>query len=206
MGKKLEDLTGRTYGRLVILGDSGERKHSKRLWTCKCTCGTIRLVPTQALKSGNTTSCGCYRIERITKHGMSYSRVYRIWDGMLQRCTNSNHTEYANYGGRGISVCDSWKDFMVFLADMGESPEGLSLDRIDVNGNYEPSNCKWSTSVEQANNKRTNKILEYNGEKLTLSQWAKKLSINYSTLSNRISTGWTIEKALTTKVRISRGI
>src|SRR5690606_34445144 len=139
------------------------------------------------------------------KHGHSSSGkltpTYSAWTGMLTRCRNPKDKNYENYGGRGITVCNSWLDFPAFLADMGEAPPGMSLDRIDVNGGYEPGNCRWATADQQSNNKRNNVFFEFQGERLTAPQWARKLGMKRVTLERRLNFyGWSIEKALTTPV------
>lgn len=146
-----QDITGQRFGRLIVLslyrrGSSGV--HSR--WLCLCDCGQTRVASGSSLKRGRTTSCGCGRIT----HGSWGSPTYRSWHMMLQRCTNPRNTHYAYYGGRGITVCERWLKFENFLADMGERPLGTSIDRIDVDGNYEPGNCRWATPKQQMNNRR----------------------------------------------------
>lgn len=126
------------------------------------------------------------------------SRAYRSWNYMLQRCYNAKNTKFPLYGGRGISVCERWHHFPNFLEDMGECPEGLSLDRKDSNGNYEPNNCRWATPIEQSNNIRTNRFLEFNGSRKTMAQWAREIGCSAATLTNRLKRGWSLEKTLTT--------
>jgi hypothetical protein len=128
---------------------------------CVCDCGSVRVVLSQSLRTGKSVSCGCYSTEvnkARARHGHNRkghkSRTYTTWNMMTQRCLNPNNDRYYDYGGRGITVCERWLDFANFLADMGERPEGTSIDRIDVNGNYEPTNCRWATSAEQGTNKR----------------------------------------------------
>ena len=135
-------------------------------------------------------------IRRAT-HGMTNTRLYRIWQNMFDRCKNKNNPGYKNYGGRGIIVCERWEKFHNFYFDMGDPPKGLTLERINNDGNYEPSNCKWATRKEQTNNARSNIVIEYNNQKLNLSQWAEKTGINYTTLYKRIKSNWPIEHILT---------
>jgi len=137
----------------------------------------------------------------MTKHGYSGSLIYHIWRAMLNRCSNSNISTYRHYGGRGIKVCKRWLDIKNFIKDMGEKPENMSLGRIDNNKGYFPSNCRWETHTQQANNKRTNRMVEYRGQTLTVTQWARKLKIKSNCLWARLHKGWSMEKTLSTPIR-----
>ena len=134
-------------------------------------------------------------------HGMSKTSTYKSWEAMIQRCSNASLKSYKNYGGRGISVCDEWTKFEKFYADMGIKPNGCSIDRIDVNGNYNQLNCRWSTMKQQNRNRRNNRLIEFNGETMCVNEWAESLGINKRTLLNRLTNGWEIKKALTHPVR-----
>ena len=151
------DLTGRRFGRLVVVGEAGRTKRGKITWECLCDCGKTTVIIGDNLRSGNTLSCGCYGREVVryanTTHGMARTREYNIWEGMKNRCQNKTHPDYPNYGGRGIKVCSRWMSFENFFFDMGVS-HGLSIDRINNDGNYEPSNCRWATASEQNLNRR----------------------------------------------------
>jgi hypothetical protein len=162
---KLIDLTGRKFGRWTVLGRANHNDaHNKPLWVCRCDCGVERLVTGGNLRSGISQSCGCLKSERTRavhfKHGHSRAqngkrpRVYTTWLGMLQRCLNPRNPGFHNYGGRGIIVCKRWHKFENFYADMGDPPDGLTLDRKDNDKGYSPQNCKWSTRLEQVHNRR----------------------------------------------------
>ena len=200
------DLTGLRFGMLVVIG----RKVAKGrgYWVCKCDCGNETTARTDSLKSGHTSSCGCLsrtkRREALTTHGHWGSRLYSIWHGMIQRCTNPNNANYIRYGGRGIHVCAEWKNsfesFFEWATDNGYD-DNLSIERIDNDGNYCPQNCRWATMEEQANNRRTSYTITFNGETHTLSEWAKITGINRSTLMSRLASGWEIERVLSPEIQ-----
>jgi hypothetical protein len=153
------DLTGQRYGRFTVLSFAGIDKHSSTTWQCQCDCGAIRTVVGSKLRSGRAKSCGCLSVEsfgnRNRTHGLSKLPEYTIWKLMRGRCNNPNGLHFADYGGRGIKVCERWTNFENFYADMGSRPSKLhSIDRINNNGCYEPSNCQWATQVQQTNNRR----------------------------------------------------
>lgn len=201
MPKKL-DLTGRKYGQLTVIKEHG-KDHRGYTWLCKCDCGEENIIAVgDDLRSGHKTSCGCLRWQGTPKHGLSDSAIRQAYYNMKKRCDHPKNKSYKNYGGRGITYCEKWKTFKGFLDDMLESYEvGLSLDRIDVNGNYNKENCRWADKIVQANNTRTNHIVEYKGEKLTIAELCRKYHVNYSLLNDRINEGWEIEKALCEKTR-----
>lgn len=156
---KLIDLTGQRFGRLVVLGRDGSDKYGSALWRCRCNCGNEVLVTSSNLR--RTNSCGCLRRELVTKrdtaHGQRFTRLYRVWQGMKTRCNTPSSTSYRWYGARGITVCDEWmnnfESFRSWALTHGYRDD-LTIDRINVDGNYEPDNCRWATVAEQQHNKR----------------------------------------------------
>lgn len=184
------DLTGKKFGRLSAL-QRAENRGGHTVWRVACDCGKILDVRAQHLRNGNTKSCGCLDrdvlIARSTKHGAHGSSAYISWAGMMSRCTNPNHTDYHLYGGRGITVDPRWHDFSVFLKDMGQRPPKTSLDRIDTDGMYTKSNCRWATSCEQSRNKRNNRWIKFGNEQKVLSDWAQHFGISPSALHRMLS-------------------
>lgn len=180
------NITGQRFGKLTAVGVTYHR--GRREWSCLCDCGKTTFVPTGVLKAGRSKSCGCLRHElRARKtHGCSNNRTYITHQNMIQRCTNPEHPKYKDYGGRGIKVCARWGKFSNFLEDMGDRPQGMTIERVDNDGDYAPSNCRWATDMEQSRNKRTNRRIEYNGETMILADWARRLNIEVSLLSRRI--------------------
>jgi hypothetical protein len=204
MGKPI-DLTGQKFNRLTVQELAGKNKHHQIMWNCLCDCGSIKKVCAGDLKSGNTQSCGCYGKEqvrkRFTTHGQTKSRVrtraFKCWGDMLQRCNNSNNKNYKNYGGRGIKVCLRWlESFENFYEDMGDVPDGMTLDRKDNDGDYCKENCHWSTHGEQCLNTRRNRWIEFQGERKTITQWERHLGMGNGTLAHRLNK-WSVEDALT---------
>lgn len=201
MGRYI-DLTGETFGRLRVLGREGINKHGQLTWACECECGNRKVTLGFCLRRGEVQSCGCLQKEAIAAvnktHGMTRTPIYRIWRSMMQRCYDKNSHAYSRYGGRGINVCERWQSFEGFYADMGDKSEGKSLERIDNNGNYSPENVVWADAKAQANNRRSNVILEYKGQKKTMQQWCDEIGLNIGTVWSRINNhGYSVEKALT---------
>lgn len=197
---KFVDLTGLNFGNWKVI-QRAENKSGRSYWLCECKCGTIKTVCGQSLTNGNSKSCGCLRdtvsSERSKTHGKTKTRLYRIWQAMKNRCYNKNAPSFKNYGMRGIRICQEWLcDFQVFYdwAMSNGYKEDLTIDRIDVNGNYEPSNCRWSTRTEQANNKTNNHYITIEGKTKTISQWSQIFGINPRSVSNRIQLGWREER------------
>lgn len=270
LADRADDLTGQKFGRWTVLEKAGKDKQGSILWKCQCSCekGTIKNIPARSLKTGDSTSCGCYAREltserskanhkpkpiinmvgerygkltvqrmvernikekvywvcscdcggeRITNRDMlirgkatdcgcmkpysyrkDFPRLYRIWSGMKQRCLNPKSDSYKDYGGRGITVCEEWqKDFEPFArwALVNGYDDGLTIDRRNVNGNYEPSNCRWITAFEQAGNTRKNINITYNGQTKTLSEWCRELNLNFGTVKYRLKVGYSVEQA-----------
>ena len=202
MNKK--DITGQKFGKLTVIKRVGSDKNYNTLWLCKCECGNEKVVARYRLINGNTSSCGCAKkihFSNLNKiHGLSNTKIYYAWRSMKHRCLNPNNDNYLNYGSRGITICDEWlADFMNFYnwSMSNGYKEGLSIDRIDVNGNYEPSNCRWITPKEQSRNTRRNHYITYNNETYCISEWAEKLSIDYYKLKNMLHKTNDFEKAIT---------
>lgn len=201
------NLAGDRFGRLVVIEEAGRNKYSKTLWRCRCDCGTEVISVGNNLVSGNTTSCGCFRRDflksRATIPGGHHSRLYRIWSHMKDRCNSKNNKDYYRYGERGVSVCPEWAKFNDFYswAMANGYAENLTIERRNRDGNYCPENCTWIPHAEQAANRSNNHVVELGGETHTLAEWSRKTGINQGTLWNRINSGWSAEKALTTPIR-----
>jgi hypothetical protein len=205
MGKFI-DLTGQRFGRLEVISLAISDKR-KGYWNCKCDCGKEKTISVYNLINGSTRSCGCLHSEevkeRMTKHGLSKTRLGQIRNDMQKRCYNPNQIYYKNYGGRGITVCEEWKtnptSFYTWANNNGYE-EHLTIERIDINGNYCPENCRWATETEQNNNKRSNHLITCKGKTRTMSQWSEITGISYSTLRGRQRSGWSDEKTIETPV------
>ena len=166
-------------------------------WFFRCDCGNEKVIKVGNVKSGGTKSCGCLGVGKKIKHGMAGTKIYNIWKSMRQRCFNKNHKQYKDWGGRGIMICKEWLKFENFYRDMGNRPEGKSLDRINNDGNYCKENCRWATRKEQCNNRRSNHLITYNGKTQNISQWAGDLNIKRRIVFSRIMTyHWSVERAL----------
>lgn len=199
MGAKI-DLTGKRFGRLLVMSESSIRKKGGSVyWKCKCDCGNIVETNSQALRKGYTQSCGCYNRDIIKKDNPNREKkLYHIYRGIKDRCYNKNSKSYHNYGARGIKLCDEWNDFEKFekWALNNGYEQGLWLDRINNDSDYSPDNCRWSTPKEQQNNKRTNVFITINGVTKTLQQWSEESGIKAMTLSRRIELGWSSDDLL----------
>lgn len=200
---RFTDITGQQFGRLTVLAYAGAR-NGRRYWLCRCKCGNGSQVHTKNLRNGNTKSCGCLNVEKITqrnyKHGKGRSsdKEYSTYHHIIARCNNPKNQAYSDYGGRGIKVCQRWTEsFENFYSDMGDAPSpNHSIDRRNVNGDYSPDNCYWATDIEQANNKRNNRRITYRDKTYTLQQLANECNLNHKTLAYRIDVGWGIDDAV----------
>ena len=199
---KLIDLTGKRFGKLTVIGRA-PNKNGRIMWNCICDCGNTKVVGGKDMKSGMTTSCGCRRKcisvpppvmigenNPSYKHGKSKTKLYYVWASMIQRCENENNNGFLRYGGRGIHVCNEWKDFSKFndWAMSSGYREGLSIDRIDNTSGYSPENCRWVDSFIQSNNRRCNILISRCGETHTLAEWAKIKKLPYKTILKRYHT------------------
>jgi hypothetical protein len=195
-------MIGQRFGRLIVIGEAERYVAPKtgkpsRRWLCRCECGGQAVSTASKLRSGHTKSCGCLQAENRTKHGHHGTGAYRTWDAMIQRCHNERHTKFYMYGARGITVCDRWRKFENFLADMGERPDNASLDRIDGAGNYEPGNCRWATRREQQRNMRSNHVVEFRGARRTVSEVAELTGVDRNRLYPLLNhSGLSIEDAV----------
>ena len=208
-----KDLTGKKFGRLTVVSCAGRNIRKQAMWTCRCSCGNEKVIAAFNLQQG-TKSCGCLQKESVRtfsrKHGyaskVARPAIYTAWRSMIDRCYYPRLAAYKNYGGRKIKVCRRWRhSFVNFLADMGEPPtEKYSIDRIDNNGNYEPGNCRWATRIEQQRNKRTNRMLTFNGETHCSAEWNEKLRLPHGTITRRLFSGWSVEQALSIPSNVKR--
>ena len=203
------DLTGQTFGDLTAIKPTAERRHGNVVWICLCVCGNNAEVDSNKLRFGVTQSCGCRRGRvttarniALTKHGQAktynQSVTYKTWVHMIARCENPERQSYKYYGAKGIKVDPRWRDsFEAFFADMGERPEGMTLDRKESTKDYSPGNCRWANTPDQNKNKTNNVHLTLSGETLIIADWARKLGCKVSALRMRLSKGWSVERALT---------
>ena len=206
MGKQL-DLTGMKFGRLTCEKVVGRSKFRQKLWLCRCNCGNETIVLSDNLRRNNTQSCGCLQKERAkeshTIHSERKTKLYSIWSEMKKRCFNKNSKAYKNYGGKGIKVCEEWLNYPKFCkwAKANGYLEGLSIERMNIEKDYEPGNCKWIELSEQAKNTSRNVFITFNNKTMILADWARELNIGQATLRFRLNKGWSIEKTLTTPAR-----
>ncbi len=207
---RLIDMTGKRIGHLIVLRRASHGLYGRghAAWVCKCDCGKKIVADGTLLRRGYYSSCGCMRRKRLHdiayKHGMTNTRLFKIWSCMKQRCYYPKYIDYCSYGGRGIKVCDEWKNSFQTFASWAISNgynNALSIDRINVDGDYTPQNCRWATNIEQANNRRNNHYLTYHGERHSIAEWSRIKNISYDTLKSRIALGWSVEDAFERPVR-----
>ena len=203
------NLTGKRFGKLVVIKTAGKTKNGAYLWQCKCDCGNEIIANVGNLKNGHTKSCGCLRVDRcktnFTKHGLEHTRLYGIWSDMRLRCYDEKNIAYHRYGGRGITICDEWKNDVKAFYDWATAngyKDSLTIDRIDNDGNYCPENCRWATVKEQASNRRSNILVTHNGKTQTMKKWANEVGTPYKVVWARMQKlGWSAERALTEPVK-----
>jgi hypothetical protein len=203
---KFSDLTHRSFGRWTVIRQDERRiigNKSVITWLCRCECGNTKPLISADLTSGRSKSCGCFRkdfsTEMATTHGLSGTRAFSIWNGIKTRCFNEKCRNFPYYGGRGISMSKEWRaSFTQFLDDMGEPPEGASIERKNNGGNYEKGNCVWATRRQQCRNRRSNRLLTFNGQTKCLQDWSETIGVNRSVIQKRLKRGWTVEESLQT--------
>lgn len=209
MKDKAPDMTGRRFGRLAVRERAANDKAGNAKWLCECDCGQQRAVYAQALRSGATQSCGCLNRERVSvtsmRHGKSHTAYYKAWHAMIRRCTDPSNHKWHRYGGRGIKVCERWKSFEAFAEDMGPRGAGMTLDRKNNDGDYEPSNCRWATQKQQGNNRGNNRRIAVGSGTRTVSEAAREAGLSLSTLRGRLRSGWTAAAAINTPVQLHKG-
>lgn len=200
------NISGQRFGQLVAVECVGVNSHRSAIWKCKCDCGNYtNVIYSELMRKTRqgTQSCGCFRLNCQKTHGGRNTRLYHIWGGIKMRCNNPNYAAYPDYGGRGITLCDEWKDFVVFRnwANSNGYHENLQIDRIDNNKGYYPENCRWTTSLTNNNNRRSNIPITFNGKTQTLAEWARELDMDMVTLHKRLKHGWTIEATLSISIK-----
>lgn len=199
-----KDITGQTFGRLTVLRYAGKSEDNRAMWECKCSCGTKIVTSGKSLRSGNTKSCGCLNIDKSTSrivslnttHGECKTKLWHIWSGMLSRCESPSTKTNKTYQGKGIKVCEEWHSYETFRdwANSNDYKPGLTIDRIDSDGNYEPNNCRWATKAEQADNRKSTRHFTVDGETHSLAGWARKIGLSDSAIQKAVA-GKTEEEA-----------
>ena len=217
MANHLRDRSGERIGRLTVLAYTGKRTNSghNAIWLCKCDCGNLIERSSGHLSGKGTQSCGCFARDRMAKlnlkHGGRGDKLYLVWMDMRRRCRDEKDKNYMNYGGRGIRVCDAWEDYEAFKDwaysngyDETASYRTCTIDRIDVNGDYSPENCRWVDSKTQCNNKRNNRLIEFGGRVQTIAEWARELDLSYGMILKRLDAGWSPEDAFCKPPRVTK--
>lgn len=198
---KVPMVKGLRFVRLEVIDPTPIKKNRNHYCLCQCDCGTKKIININEMRRGKVKSCGCLgAIGGAKTHGKTKTRIYRIWISMKSRCNSPKSGGYEYYGARGIKIHKKWETFEGFYEDMGDPPSPLhSLDRINNNGDYELSNCRWATPKQQSRNKRTSRLIEWEGQKLTLADWSERYNLNDSTVLCRLKRGWTLDQAFTTR-------
>lgn len=204
------DMTGQRVGRLRVVGFAGKGSRRSTLWRCVCDCGNEAIVPVGHLRKEHTRSCGCLQRETAsecqTTHGLSKRPEYRVWQTMLRRCANASQRGYEWYGGRGIKVCDRWHDFENFWRDMGPRPsDSHSIERKNSDEDYSPENCVWVAAKHQSRNTRANRVVEFDGQRKCLAEWAELTGLSAALIRDRLKYGWDAARALTTPRKPRKG-
>ena len=196
------NLSGKRFGRLIGMKPVGKTKWHEIIWLFKCDCGNEKKITGKVVVRGDTSSCGCLATENRSlriKHGASNTPAYYVWHNMRVRFNYKKSNSFNNYGKRGIGVCKRWENFLNLFKDMGQPPSNMTIERIDNDKGYSINNCRWASRIEQGNNKRNNILITHNGETKTLSQWAGKLGLKYTTLRQRLFVyGWTMDQCINT--------
>ena len=217
MNPQFPSLVGQQFNYLTVIGLYGHTKQGGRIWECRCVCGKITHVTTDKLNSGHSKSCGCYTHHILADtrktHGETETRLYKVWMNMRGRCKHTSRWDYEHYGGRGIKVCEEWdKNFVAFrdwAMEAGYNPEAkhgeCTLDRIDVNGDYCPENCRWVDMKTQMRNTRSNRYITIDGETMVLKDWSARTGVPVPTFLHRLESGWTEEEAILTPPKAKRG-
>ena len=201
-----KNIIGNRYGYWTVLSYSHSLGNGRTYYNCKCDCGTTKPVLRLSLVNGSSLSCGCYHRQTATTHGGTHEKLYHVWRNMRDRCTREKHRSYALYGGRGITVCDEWNNkqsgysaFRQWSCENGYK-EGLTIDRIENDKEYSPTNCRWATRKQQANNTHNNRVITYNGLTKTLSEWGTFTGLGWARIQQRLDDDWSIESALFTPI------
>jgi len=196
----IADLSGKIFNRWKVISFA-YKKYNHAYWLSKCECGVTKIILGENIKRGLSKSCGCWNRELLDKRkseGFSHCRTYKIWSGLLTRCRNKKSKAYKYYGARGINIHPRWRNYKNFLFDMGYAPQGLQIDRINNNGNYEPGNCRWADKFVNANNMSTNRVVFYEGKRQTMAQWCRELGLPYRLTIQRLNRDhWTLTQAFT---------